>query len=279
MRVTTAALSDVADTILNQVVELVEPGVRRSLACRRLPGEPRPQGRWVARRPRPVRHPPPLRAGFARMCAPTSLLGLGKLGGPRDQLPQRPRSAAHLRSEDGTTDTRRRRISLYFTELAQRVDQAPRAQMGPMGRLYEVDMRLRPTGKSGSASFYRSSEFKPLLRRIGVSVVGAAMALSRARVVSRHHHFRGSPPRWKSPPRPPPVVRRRGDVHDPRRDARVATWCPAVGRRSARHAARSSKSTAGPRSLKRGPGRADGRGVRGAVAPTQVRPRASPRCS
>src|SRR5205823_5701104 len=37
----------------------------------------------------------------------------------------------------------------FFTELGQRVIKAT-SYLGPMGRLYQVDMRLRPTGKSGS---------------------------------------------------------------------------------------------------------------------------------
>jgi glutamate-ammonia-ligase adenylyltransferase len=37
----------------------------------------------------------------------------------------------------------------FFTELAQHIIKAASYQ-GPMGRLYAVDMRLRPTGKSGS---------------------------------------------------------------------------------------------------------------------------------
>src|SRR5262249_36016533 len=37
----------------------------------------------------------------------------------------------------------------FFTELAQRIIRAA-SQIGPRGRLYQVDMRLRPTGKSGS---------------------------------------------------------------------------------------------------------------------------------
>jgi glutamate-ammonia-ligase adenylyltransferase len=37
----------------------------------------------------------------------------------------------------------------YFTELAQRTIRAL-SQSGPLGRLYAVDMRLRPTGKSGT---------------------------------------------------------------------------------------------------------------------------------
>jgi glutamate-ammonia-ligase adenylyltransferase len=37
----------------------------------------------------------------------------------------------------------------YFTEFTQRIIKAA-SLLGPMGRLYHVDMRLRPTGKSGS---------------------------------------------------------------------------------------------------------------------------------
>src|SRR5207253_3523775 len=37
----------------------------------------------------------------------------------------------------------------FFTELAQRIIKVT-SFPGPMGRLYHVDMRLRPTGKSGS---------------------------------------------------------------------------------------------------------------------------------
>ena len=37
----------------------------------------------------------------------------------------------------------------YFTEYAQRLIKAL-SQHGPLGRLYAVDMRLRPTGQSGS---------------------------------------------------------------------------------------------------------------------------------
>jgi glutamate-ammonia-ligase adenylyltransferase len=37
----------------------------------------------------------------------------------------------------------------YFTEFAQKLIKAM-SQMGPLGKLYSVDMKLRPTGKSGS---------------------------------------------------------------------------------------------------------------------------------
>src|SRR5207249_6325782 len=37
----------------------------------------------------------------------------------------------------------------WFTEFTQRIIKMA-SYLGPMGRLYHVDMRLRPTGKSGS---------------------------------------------------------------------------------------------------------------------------------
>src|SRR5262249_57733041 len=37
----------------------------------------------------------------------------------------------------------------FFTELARRIIRAV-SHHGPLGRLYHVDMRLRPTGQSGS---------------------------------------------------------------------------------------------------------------------------------
>src|SRR5262249_31910728 len=53
-----------------------------------------------------------------------------------------PRSSRHDRYEQ--TDT-----SHYYPELPQRTTPSL-SHSGPMGGLYQVDMRLRPTGKSGS---------------------------------------------------------------------------------------------------------------------------------
>ena len=39
--------------------------------------------------------------------------------------------------------------SHFFTELAQHIIKAM-SFLGPLGRLYQLDMRLRPTGRSGS---------------------------------------------------------------------------------------------------------------------------------
>lgn len=118
VRQTTLGLSDVADTILNQVFDLVEPAVRAKW------GEPGP-------------------SGFV-------LLGLGKLGG-REISYHSDLDLLLIFESDGVTAGGSETTSnaYYFTELVQRAIKAL-GTMGPMGRLYSVDMRLRPTGKSGS---------------------------------------------------------------------------------------------------------------------------------
>src|SRR5262249_24897786 len=74
----------------------------------------------------------------------------------------------------------------YFTELGQRIIKAT-SFMGPMGRLYQIDMRLRPTGKSGSlviplghfSHYYQG----------GGAQLWERLALTRARVVHADEDF------------------------------------------------------------------------------------------
>jgi glutamate-ammonia-ligase adenylyltransferase len=71
----------------------------------------------------------------------------------------------------------------FFTELARHIIKAV-STLGPLGRLYAVDMRLRPTGKSGClvlplAEFYRY--FAPL--PASAAQLWERQALTRARVV------------------------------------------------------------------------------------------------
>src|SRR5207253_5372036 len=68
----------------------------------------------------------------------------------------------------------------YFTELAQRIIKAT-SYLGPMGRLYHVDMRLRPTGKSGSLVI-PLAEFRRYYDE-GAAQLWERQALTRARVV------------------------------------------------------------------------------------------------
>ena len=74
----------------------------------------------------------------------------------------------------------------FFTELAQRIIRAA-SYLGPMGRLYQVDMRLRPTGKSGSlvlplCEFRRYFAAGPAPAQGGAQL-WERQALTRARVV------------------------------------------------------------------------------------------------
>jgi len=74
----------------------------------------------------------------------------------------------------------------FFSELAQRIIKSA-SYLGPQGRLYQVDMRLRPTGRSGSLVI-------PLAEFRRYFATGAQLwerqALTRARVVFGDESFR-----------------------------------------------------------------------------------------
>ncbi len=77
----------------------------------------------------------------------------------------------------------------FFTQLAQRIIRAMSYQ-GPLGQLYQVDMRLRPTGKSGSLVIplsefrrYYTAGIESLERADGCAQLWERQALTRARVV------------------------------------------------------------------------------------------------
>ena len=106
--------------------------------------------------------------------------------------------------------------------------------MGPMGRLYAVDMRLRPTGKSGSLVL-PLAEFRRYFDGARLPVVGTAVARAGSGRARRSRF-----PRKLSWPR----------------SARRCSGRPWSARlvdelRAMRH---KLEATAGPRSLKRGPG-------------------------
>ncbi len=83
------------------------------------------------------------------------ILAMGKLGG-REPNYHSDLDVVFLSEADGTTQHRRRigRTTTtsnqhFFSQLAQRIIKVV-TQLGSHGRLYELDPRLRPTGKSGS---------------------------------------------------------------------------------------------------------------------------------
>ena len=132
---TTAALSDLAEVLLDQI---------------------------SAPRYAPLlkRYGVPILAEGERAGQPSrfAILALGKLGG-REMNYHSDLDLMMIYEGDGRTEpppsaTRFDRFERtdnyhFFTELARSIIKAT-SYLGPMGRLYQIDMRLRPTGKSGS---------------------------------------------------------------------------------------------------------------------------------
>ncbi len=123
------------------------------------------------------------------------MLGLGKLGG-REMSYQSDLDLVLVYEGDGRTAppphaTRFDEFDWtdnfhYFTELTQRVIKGA-GLLGPMGRLYHVDMRLRPTGKSGSLVI-PLNEFRRYYES-GAAQLWERQALTRARVVHGDESF------------------------------------------------------------------------------------------
>ena len=175
IRGTTAELSDLAETIL------VDVAGRQGGPLEKRFGVP-----YLAEGPRAGQ-----RSRFV-------VLALGKLGG-RELNYHSDLDLMLLYEGDGRTGpppgaTRFDRFEptdniQFFTELAQRIIRAA-SYLGPMGRLYQIDMRLRPTGKSGSlvlplAEFrrYFAAEAEGEAQPHAGAQLWERQALTRARVV------------------------------------------------------------------------------------------------
>jgi glutamate-ammonia-ligase adenylyltransferase len=172
IQATTAALSDLAETILVQIAGMQYPILTRRFGLPYLDQGPRAgePSRYV-------------------------LLGLGKLGG-RELNYHSDLDLILVYEGDGQTGpppgaSRFDRYELttnfhFFTELAQRIIKVT-SLLGPMGRLYQVDMRLRPTGKSGSLVI-PLTEFRRYYHE-GEAQLWERQALTRARVVFGEEEF------------------------------------------------------------------------------------------
>jgi glutamate-ammonia-ligase adenylyltransferase len=174
IRETTEALSDLAETVLTQIASLQTAAIEKRLGVPTImDGE---------------------RAG--KRCH-YALLGLGKLGG-REMNYHSDLDLVLIYEGEGRTvppegwtrfDPFEPTDNLpFFTDLAQRIIRSM-SVLGPMGRLYQVDMRLRPTGRSGSLVL-PLEEFR---RYFAVQGGGAQLwerqALTRARVVHGDAEF------------------------------------------------------------------------------------------
>jgi glutamate-ammonia-ligase adenylyltransferase len=174
IRQTTAALSDLAETILVRVVD-AELAMLEMRYGRPVLGEGPRAGepcRWV-------------------------LLALGKLGG-REMSYHSDLDLVLIYEGEGRTEpppglSRFERPepidnASFFTELAQHVIRTT-STVGPLGRLYEVDMRLRPTGRSGTL-VVPLEEFQRY-HRAGGAQLWERQTLTRARAVHGDPVFAG----------------------------------------------------------------------------------------
>ncbi len=169
---TTAELSDLAEVILQQIAELQYPPLIRRLGMPALFEGPRAgeTSRYV-------------------------LLGLGKLGG-REMSYHSDLDLILVYEGDGRTvpppgSSRWDTFELtdnfhFFSELARQIIKMA-SYMGPMGRLYQVDMRLRPTGKSGSLVIPLHEFLKYFAD--GGAQLWERQALTRARLVHGDEAF------------------------------------------------------------------------------------------
>lgn len=169
---TALALSDLAETVLGQIAVLQRPPLERRFGVPGLAEGPRAG--------QPCRY---------------VLLGLGKLGGREmsyhsdldlvlvyegDGQTGPPPGASRFDRFEQTTNIH------FFSELAQRIIKTA-SVLGPHGRLYQVDMRLRPTGKSGSLVI-PLTEFRRYYAEGGAQL-WERQALTRARVVHGDAEF------------------------------------------------------------------------------------------
>ncbi len=156
---TAAALSDLAETVLAQITDLEA----RAAAVKF--GDP-----WLA---------------DGRPCR-WALLALGKLGG-RELSYHSDLDLVLVYEGEAPADQADNRQ--FFSELARRVIRSV-AGFGPMGRLYAVDMRLRPTGGSGSLAV-PLAEFERYYAGGGAQI-WERQALTKARSVVGEPSFRKS---------------------------------------------------------------------------------------
>jgi glutamate-ammonia-ligase adenylyltransferase len=174
LQATTAALSDLAEVLLVQIAVQQQPPLAGRF------GVP-----YLAEGPR---------AGESSRYA---ILALGKLGG-QEMSYHSDLDLILVYEGDGRTGppAGANRFDHYeltdnfhfFTELGQRIIRMTSTR-GPMGRLYQVDMRLRPTGKSGSLVI-PLNEFQRYYQNGGAQL-WERQALTRARVLYGDAEFAG----------------------------------------------------------------------------------------
>ena len=166
---TTAALSAIAETLLRRVVAVEET-------------------RLVERLGQPMKTAEPGGGSAPAVGEPAGpiVLAMGKFGG-RELNYASDLDVVFLYDHDGASLPRRRTAAgtsnaHFFGELAQRTMRVFN-EFGPQGRLYEMDSRLRPSGRSGPPAT-SLAEFARYFAPDGPAAVWERQALVKARVVA-----------------------------------------------------------------------------------------------
>ncbi|MBX3413201.1 MAG: hypothetical protein KF708_10975 [Pirellulales bacterium] len=163
IQATTDALTDIACTCLEEIAHLEFERLVQKL------GEPMVEAEGVEPRP-----------------CELVIVAMGKFGG-RELNYHSDLDLIFLFEGDGNTAagprSRRTQVTTnqhFFSEVGQRIIKAA-SQLGPYGRLYEVDPRLRPTGRSGALV----TSFDELARYFadGSGQLWERQALTKARIV------------------------------------------------------------------------------------------------
>ena len=230
IEVTHAELSDIAEVLLRQIIF----GENKRLIEKW--GEPQ-----IGELPEPVAQSDvsPWQVGADQVGQPCEfiVLALGKLGG-REPNYHSDLDLVFLYESDGQTvscprgDSRVTANSHFFSELGQRIIKRAN-HFGPHGRLYEVDPRLRPTGRSGALAVSLDAFVRYF--HTGGGQLWERLSLCKARIVT------GSP----------------GAAMRAMRAVAEATYCKPWQRSFAseiRHMRLKLQESASPRNLKRSAG-------------------------
>jgi glutamate-ammonia-ligase adenylyltransferase len=180
IKATNAALADIAQVCLEQLTRREFERLSEKFGVPWI-AEPTPEEIPTDEDSRPsprTPHPAPGPCDFVT-------LALGKYGG-REPNYHSDLDVIFLYDGDGQTrPTRRGKVNEtsnqhFFGELGQRIIKAA-SQLGPYGRLYEVDARLRPTGRSGALA----TSLPELIRYFdeGEGQLWERLALCKARIV------------------------------------------------------------------------------------------------
>ncbi len=175
---THAALSDVAEACIEEIAAAESARLIEKLG-RPVVGPPPDAGESASAIASPWTPTPEQVGGPSELI----VLALGKLGA-REPNYHSDLDLVFLYDAEGSTEPGRRGVSTsnshFFSELGQRIIKTAN-QFGPHGRLYEVDPRLRPTGRSGSLAMPLSAFVRYF--QSGEGQLWERLALCKARVI------------------------------------------------------------------------------------------------